>query len=85
VKGAKVYIHDVNQKAVENVKKELQNISVVENYKQLNTMDLIIITLGYKEYEQVIQHINSNVLIIDLTGTIKNEKVQRFYTSTRKG
>jgi len=85
VKGAKVYIHDVNQKAVENVKKELQNISVVEDYKQLNTMDLIIITLGYKEYEQVIQHVNSNVLIIDLTGTIKNEKVQRFYTSTRKG
>ena len=85
VKGAKVYIHDVNQKALENAKKELQNISIVEDYKQLNTMDLIIITLGYKEYEQVIQHVNSNVLIIDLTGTIKNEKVQRFYTSTRKG
>jgi UDPglucose 6-dehydrogenase len=85
VKGAKVYIHDLNQKAVENAKKELQNISVVEDYKQLNTMDLVIITLGYKEYEQVIQHINSNILIIDLTGTIKNEKVQRFYTSTRKG
>ena len=84
VKGAKVYIHDLNQKALENAKKELQNISVVEDYKQLNTMDLIIITLGYKEYEQVIQHINSNVLVIDLTGTIKNEKVQRFYTSTRK-
>jgi UDPglucose 6-dehydrogenase len=85
VEGAKVYIHDVNQEAVENAKKELQNISVVEDYKQLNTMDLIIITLGYKEYEQVIQHINNNVLIIDLTGTIKNEKIQGFYTSTRKG
>jgi UDPglucose 6-dehydrogenase len=84
-KGARVYIHDVNQKAVENAKKELQNISVVEDYKQLNIMDLIIIALGYKEYEQVIQHINSNVPIIDLTGTIKNEKVQRFYTSIRKG
>jgi UDPglucose 6-dehydrogenase len=84
VKGAKVYIHDVNQKAVKNAEKELQNISIVEDFKQLNNMDSIVIALGYKEYEQIIHHINDHVLIIDLTGTVKNGKVQRFYASIGK-
>ena len=61
-----------------------QNISIIEGYRQLNTMDLIIITLPYKEYEQIIQHVNNAIPIIDLTGTIKNGKVWRFYTSARK-
>jgi hypothetical protein len=47
-------------------------------------MDLIVVALGYKEYEQITHYINDNVLIVDLTGTIKSEKVRRFYTSTRK-
>jgi UDPglucose 6-dehydrogenase len=84
VKGAKVYIHDVNQKAVKNAEKELQNISIVEDFKQLNNMDSIVIALGYKEYEQIIHHINDHVLIIDLTGTVKNEKAQKFYASIGK-
>ena len=83
-KGARIYINDVNQKAVENARKMLQNISIIEDYRQLNAMDLIIITLPYKEYEQIIQHVNNTIPIIDLTGTIKNGKVWRFYTSARK-
>jgi UDPglucose 6-dehydrogenase len=82
-KGARVYIHDTNQKAIENARRELQSIDIIENYKQLNIMDVIIIALGYKEYEQLTHYIK-NMLIIDLTGTIKNEKIQRFYTSTGK-
>jgi UDPglucose 6-dehydrogenase len=78
-KGARIYIHDVNHKAVENARKELQNISIIEDYKQLNNMDLIVITLGYKEYEQIIQHINNDVLIVDLIGATKNEKAHKFY------
>jgi len=83
-KGARIYINDVNQKAAENARKMLQNISIIEDYRQLNTMDLIIITLPYKEYEQIIQHVNNTIPIIDLTGTVKNGKVWRFYTSARK-
>jgi UDPglucose 6-dehydrogenase len=83
-KGARIYINDVNQKAAENARKMLQNINIIEDYRQLNTMDLIIITLPYKEYEQIIQHVNNTIPIIDLTGTIKNGKVWRFYTSARK-
>jgi len=84
VKGAKVYIHDVNQKAVKNAEKELQNISIVEDFKQLDNMDSIVIALGYMEYEQIIHHINDHVLIINLTGTVKNEKTQKFYASIGK-
>jgi UDPglucose 6-dehydrogenase len=78
-KGARIYIHDVNHKAVENARKELQNINIIEDYKQLNNMDLIVIALGYKEYEQIIQHINNDVLVVDLIGATKNEKAQKFY------
>jgi len=83
-KGARIYINDVNQKATENARKMFQNIGIIEDYRQLNTMDLIIITLPYKEYEQIIQQVNNTIPIIDLTGTIKNRKVWRFYTSARK-
>ena len=83
-KGARIYIDDVNRKATENARKMFQNIGIIEDYRQLNTMDLIIITLPYKEYEQIIQHVNNTIPIIDLTGTIKSGKVWRFYTSARK-
>ena len=83
-KGAKVYVHDINQRAIENARKELRHVGIIEDYEQLNNMDLIVITLGYKEYEEITQHISNNLLIIDLTGTIKSVKAQRFYASTRK-
>jgi UDPglucose 6-dehydrogenase len=83
-KGAKVYVHDINQRAIENARKELRHVGIIEDYEQLNNMDLIVITLGYKEYEEITQHISNNLLIIDLTGTIKSVKSQRFYASTRK-
>ena len=84
-RGARVHVHDVNRKAVENAVKELQNINIIENYEQLNDMDLVIIALGYKEYEETVRHINGDVLVVDLTGTIENERIQRFYASPRKG
>jgi UDPglucose 6-dehydrogenase len=83
-RGARVHVHDVNQKAVENAVKELQNINIIENYRQLNDMDLVIIGLGYKEYEEIVRYINGDVLVVDLTGTIENERIQRFYASPRK-
>jgi UDPglucose 6-dehydrogenase len=83
-KGAKIYVHDINQRAIENARKELRHVGIIEDYEQLNNMDLIVITLGHKEYEEIIQNISSNLLIIDLTGTIKSVKAQRFYASTRK-
>jgi UDPglucose 6-dehydrogenase len=83
-KGAKIYVHDINQRAIENARKELRHVGIIEDYEQLNNMDLIVITLGYKEYEEITQHISNNLLIIDLTGTIKSVKAQRFYASTRK-
>jgi UDPglucose 6-dehydrogenase len=71
-KGAKIYMHDINQRAIENARKELRHVGIIEDYEQLNNMDLIVITLGYKEYEEITQHISDNLLIIDLIGTIKS-------------
>jgi hypothetical protein len=47
-------------------------------------MDLVIIALGYKEYEEIVRYINGDVLVVDLTGTIENERIQKFYASPRK-
>jgi UDPglucose 6-dehydrogenase len=84
-RGARVHVHDVNQKAVENAVKELQNINIIENYEQLNDMDSVVIALEYKEYEEIVRYINDDVLVVDLTETIENERIQKFYASPRKG
>jgi len=47
-------------------------------------MDAILITVGYKEYEQALQHVNDDALIIDVTGTLKDNKVLKFYSSAKK-
>jgi UDPglucose 6-dehydrogenase len=83
-KGAYVYIDDINRKALESAQILLKDVRIINNYEELKSMDAILITVGYKEYEQALQHVNDDALIIDVTGTLKDNKVLKFYSSAKK-
>jgi UDPglucose 6-dehydrogenase len=83
-KGAYVYIDDINRKALEYAQILLKDVRIINNYEELKSMDAILITVGYKEYEQALQHVNDDALIFDVTGTLKDNKVLKFYSSAKK-
>jgi len=83
-RGATVYVHDVNEKAVENAKTVLGKVEAVETVEKLREADVVIVTLGYEEYKQLPSTIYDRALVIDMTGTISHRKTHRFYVSNTR-
>ena len=83
-RGATVYIHDVNEEAVENAKSVLSRVEAVETVEKLREVDAVIVALGYEEYKQLPSTVYDKALIIDMTGTVSREKARRFYASNTR-
>jgi len=80
-RGAIVYVHDVNEEAVENAKTLLSRVEVVKTVEELREVDAVIVTLDYEEYKQLPSTVYDKALVIDMTGTVSHEKTRRFYKS----
>lgn len=83
-RGAVVYIHDVNEKALRNAQNMLREVRTIEALEQLRSVDAVVVLAYYREYEDLLASVSdTSVLVLDVTGKIARSDAYKFYASSK--